>query len=116
MLDPTHPVAILRAAWDSVRLDVIRAAAKATIAELESQYGCEDGEPCRRGQLPASTAALRACCDELREESGLPMKAEKEEHARWSTGDAAWRSAFATELARYRTAAGVSLRRWLSAA
>jgi hypothetical protein len=116
MLDPAHPVAILRAAWRTVGLDVIRAAGRATIAELEAQYGAKQLEHCGPDRITASTAALRACCDELREESGLSATPETQERARWSTEDTAWRSCFAAELTRYRTVAGVSLRRWLGAA
>jgi len=115
MLKPTHPAAILRLAWKRVRLDAIRAAATTAIEEVQ--------ELDRRDLVPApdvsdtempsaSTAALRACVRELREESGLqPVAIDAREPS--LPDDPLWSESYALHLARYRTAAGSALSRLL---
>jgi hypothetical protein len=114
MLDPRHPTAILRAAWLRVRLDVIRAAAAEAIAELEAlDRSIADAPDPADVRSEASKAALLACCDELREEGGLPAR--PSQPAALSQGDSAWSRTYTSELARFRTLAGASLGRLLAA-
>lgn len=119
MLDPRHPTAILRAAWRRVRLDVIRAAAADAIAELEAldRSAVEGADTANTAAPPdvradASRAALLACCDELREEGGLP--ALPSSRAALPESDPAWARVYTSELARFRVLAGASLGRALA--
>lgn len=116
MLNPRYPVAILRAAWRTLRLDAIRAAATRVIAELEALEVPGDialsavlGAP--GAWHDASRAALSRCCDELREEAGLPATAAVRQ--RVPDDDPEWSRAYASELERYRTLAGSALDRLL---
>src|SRR5688500_15316982 len=74
-----HPTVLLRAAWRSIRLDAIRAAVQDTIRglheldavellgrELSTLERSPDSSPLRE--------ALATCCDELREECGMPTE------------------------------------------
>lgn len=117
MLNPDHPTSFLRNAWRYIRLDTIRSATEAVIQELKELNrqdvlplpGCEGTSP----PASASVAALLTCCQELREESGLPSTTPTT-RGPTTHRDSAWVEGYTAQLERYRIAATRSLRRQLT--
>ena len=112
MLNPNLPTTILRSAWNSIRLDVIRSAVAATIGQLEGMPSLTRGANSDVGRQRAASAdhaARRACVEELREAAGHTADSDAVQ-ALLALDDAAWRELFQVELARYRAAAALSLR------
>jgi hypothetical protein len=102
---------ILRSAWKTFRLDVIRAVVQQTIGHLEALTADEVlGRRPSRSELDVETgsvrAALETCCDELRDGCGLstspgrPMQIQSMHAA-----DADWTESFSNALEAYRSAA-----------
>ncbi|MDD9943667.1 MAG: hypothetical protein OXU20_21680 [Myxococcales bacterium] len=117
MLNPDHPTAVLRDAWRHVRLDDIRAAARATIVELENGTRAALLLQHESGRAPSSTfsataRALWVCCNEVRTESGLAEVGQGIAVPNRGA-DPAWDSLYSSELERYRTLAGQALMRRL---
>ncbi len=109
MLDPNLPQTILRDAWCRVRLDAIRTAVDSTLTQLQALSREEALEEQRDDDIydTARLAALWACSDELREESGMQPDVNA---APSHPSDCAWTEHYEETLRRYRYAAGVSLR------
>ncbi len=108
--NPQHPARILMLAWSTVRLDAIRAAVRAAVAELvepprEDTLVCPSTGEERFASDPIG-AALETCCQELREECGMPTTAGTiSKHS----DDPKWLESYAGALDRYRDVAGAAL-------
>jgi hypothetical protein len=116
VLNPQQPVAILRLAWSTFRLDAIRKVVGETIAKLDELppkdvLGRElSALETQLEDCPILEARV-ACCDELRQECGLPAvrhsthPAPVKELLRHSD----WLASYADALDKYRDAAGAAL-------
>lgn len=113
------PAWVVQRAWSVLRLPRLQELIRATINDLQSQP-----PPELRGQPAASITllacdpvaeALRACCEELRDASGMPgAEAERARHCRAVRAyiqeqPLAWSEAFSAALDGYRRAAARSL-------
>lgn len=102
---------ILRGAWKTFRLDVIRGVVRQTICDLEELGAVQMlGRQPSGSELEAGTGSVRAaldtCCDELREGCGLPTSpglALQVQSMR--AADADWFEGFSHALEVYRGAA-----------
>jgi hypothetical protein len=123
---PRDPADAVRLAWSTFRLPVLQSIVDQTIAGLQ-QIEPTDllGRPLspvdRQLESNAIAAALEACSEELREESGMTKARERRldqsQHVRQSMQEqpAAWTTTFQEALQKYRQAAGRALDRSLSA-
>jgi hypothetical protein len=116
MNNKEDPAAILLLAWNTHRLDTIRAVVSQTIGTLHqlnprdvlgrelSTLECEsDSGPVHE--------ALNACCEELCDECGMPESPPRSSQTRLKRQpDAAWTESYAKALERYRSAAGLALK------
>jgi len=128
---PHDPSSVVQRAWSVLRLTRLQEVVQLTIVELQSLPRPEPIEPGPAGasslskpssvtqadwneRLPA-VDALRACCDELREASGMSgAHSERIEHLRavrqyMQQQPSAWSAAFRRALEEYRRAAAVAL-------
>lgn len=102
---------ILRGAWNTTRLDVIRAAVERTIGSLEALNADQmlRWEPSRSAldlETGSVRAALDSCCNELRDGCGLPMSPGRPMQIRsLRAADADWTQSFLNALEAYRRAA-----------
>lgn len=120
MSNPRHPAAILRGAWSTTRLPLIRNVIDETLVALNAldprevlgrELSGAEGSP---GDCPVREA-LAACCDELRLEGGVAMLRDREAFADLPAERApAWGVSYANALDKYRDAAGALLDRGFS--
>ncbi len=115
MFNTQHPASILRLAWTRVRLDALRSVTGAAIEHLErlSPEEVLGRAPSRQESqfdIDPTRAALEDCCEELREESGMPLFIGRQERV-WLKvpSDPRWKESYANALDRYRTLAGAQL-------
>jgi hypothetical protein len=119
------PAWVVREAWGVVRLDRIRDVVDETINRLREVHprdllGRELSSSELHPYANPIAEALQSCCDELRDESGMPDSAQcRAVHAGRVQGYLAeqpyprWADTYHDALARYRGAAGAALRTWL---
>lgn len=120
MWNPDHPTTVLRNAWCHVRLDEIRAAAQATILELEdgtraNLLALYESRGAPEPTFGATAIALCVCCAEVREGAGLGA-ATGELVSPSQEMNQEWQSLYARELERYRVWASEALVRRLTPA
>jgi hypothetical protein len=123
MRDRTNPARTLREAWNFVRLDVIRDFVGETIEKLEhlspqQLLGRSVGDVGSRFEVSPMGEAWRACCDELRTESGLPnaLPSARTTLLRLRlAAEPAWALEYNEALGKYRGAAAQNLNLWLDA-
>jgi len=102
---------MLRGAWNTVRLDVIRAAVERTIGSLEALNADQmlRWEPSRSAldlETGSVRAALDSCCNELRDGCGLPMSPGRPMQIQSiRAADADWTQSFSNALEAYRRVA-----------
>jgi hypothetical protein len=112
MLDFNLPSVVLREAWSSVRLDVIRTAVSQTIVELGLVVDQEDQAQSGSGaDLTAKDArhmALHLCTIELMNEVGMDVGAVCLPHNRSPPG-IDWGPTYSEAVDRYRRVAATSL-------
>jgi len=106
---------IMRAAWKAHRLDVIRDVVERTIRDLRARNPRDVmgrsltwSEELTSGPI---SAALDACCDELRDGCGLPPQSGSGgDHETRPVGpSASWTDHYVLALARYRETASAAL-------
>ena len=116
MLESASPTKILRQAWDSRRLDELRAAVTTTIAGLEAMPSSPAqslASPPANSSEAARHTALLAVSEELREATGMAINLDAVV-LQLRPGDPAWRQSFDRAVSEYRAEATASLLRALS--
>jgi hypothetical protein len=111
-----EPLRILRVAWNNIPLATIRAAVDEAIAGLHVMtprevLGRDLSSFERESTTDPVIQALHACCDELREGSGLPVAPTAAERAKLVGGASSsdWTESYDNALEMYRGAAGLAL-------
>jgi hypothetical protein len=115
------PAWLVQRAWSVLRLPRLQELIRATIADLQSlpppgQLGRESTSATRPACDPVAEA-LRACCEELRDASGMPgAEADRADHCRavrayMQQEPLAWSETFVEALNGYRRAATRALER-----